>query len=69
MEFSLRYRDIVKEKFNDDINLSDFIPDLSEPFYYAQHCHEATLAFAFALNKTIAGIFIHKNLYRQYTLS
>lgn len=24
-------------------------------FPYAYHCHEATLAFAYALNKTIAG--------------
>ena len=51
----MRYLELLKEKINEDINLSSYIPDPSVPFYYAQHCHEATLAFAFALNKTITG--------------
>ena len=40
---------------NEEINLRSYIPDRSDPFYYAQHCHEATLTLAFALNKTING--------------
>ena len=44
---------------NEEINLRSYIPDRSDPFYYAQHCHEATLAFAFALNKTINGEHNH----------
>ena len=40
---------------NNEIKLSEVIPDPSVPFLYAQHCHEATLTFAYALNKTITG--------------
>ena len=50
----MRYQEVVKDETNEAIKLSSFIP-VPKPFYYSQHCHEATLAFAFALNKTIAG--------------
>ena len=52
----MRYQELVKDEINQDIKLSDLIPDASTPFYYSQLCHEATLAFAFALNKTITGL-------------
>ncbi|CAI8012114.1 Gamma-aminobutyric acid type B receptor subunit 1 [Geodia barretti] len=47
------YREAVLMEVNEEINLRSYIPDRSDPFYYAQHCHEATLTLAFALNKTI----------------
>ena len=50
-----RYQELVKEEINQAINLISYIPDYSEPFYYAQHCHEAMLAFAYALDRTITG--------------
>lgn len=45
----------MKEEINDEIHLSTILQDDSEPFYYAQHCHEGMLAFAYALDKTIRG--------------
>ena len=54
-----RYREAVESDENKDIELRAFVPDPSEPFYYAQQCYEATLVFAFALNKTIDGEHEH----------
>ena len=45
----------MEDEINQKINLTDVIPRHVEPFYYAQHCHEAILAFAYALDKTIKG--------------
>ena len=56
LEFNMRYWEVVREEFNADINLHSYIDSSNpEPFYYAKHCHEASLAFAYALNKTITG--------------
>lgn len=56
----------MKEKINDEIQLSNVIQDDSEPFYYAQHCHEGMLAFAYALDKTIRGKYLQENKILKY---
>ena len=50
------YFDYLERDINKDIELENFIDDF---FIYAYACHEGTLAFAYALNKTIAGKYIH----------
>ena len=63
LEFNMRYWEVVREEFNAEIkllsyidsNLLSYIDSNPEPFFYAKHCHEASLAFAYALNKTITG--------------
>ena len=55
LEFNMRYWEVVREELNVEINLLSYIDSNPEPFYYAKHCHEASLAFAYALNKTITG--------------
>ena len=55
LEFNMRYWEVAREELNAEINLLSYIDSNPEPFYYAKHCHEASLAFAYALNKTITG--------------
>ena len=54
-EFDARYWRHISSSVNAGlpVNLTSLVEDT--PFVYARHCHEATLAFAFALNKTISG--------------
>ena len=50
-QFNSLYMDAATKDMNQNINLTEDV------FRYAYHCYEATLAFAYALNKTIAGNF------------
>ena len=54
-EFEAQYWKHISSSLNAGlpVNLTSLVQDT--PFFYAQHCHEATLAFALALNKTISG--------------
>lgn len=51
-EFTEQYQQVLESEANEDINLTRYV---TSPFVYAQHCHEAVLALAYALNLTIAG--------------
>ena len=51
-EFNSLYHEVVGRDVNDQNNLEEFIDYI---FPYAYQCNEATLAFVYALNKTIAG--------------
>lgn len=56
-QFTFLYHEAVMSDYNqnnDIMEYTDFV------FPYAYHCHEATLAFTYALNKTIAGKCLHK---------
>jgi gamma-aminobutyric acid type B receptor len=55
-EFGTRYFDAVDEDINQKINLTSFLDGNEEPYVYSYHCHEATIAFAYALNKTIEDL-------------
>ena len=57
-QFNSRYFDIAERDINEELNLESFI-DRTTPFPYAYHCHEGVLAFAYALNQTIAGRSIY----------
>ena len=54
-EFIYKYFNITERDINQEIDLTSFVNDSADPFIYSYTCHEATLAFAYALNKTIAG--------------
>ena len=49
-QFNSLYKDAAIRDINQNINLA------KDVFDYSYHCHEATLAFAYTLNQTIAGI-------------
>ena len=51
-EFNSLYHDVVKREINSQNNLQNYSDYI---FPYAYQCNEATLAFAYALNRTIAG--------------
>ena len=53
-EFMSQYHDHLERDINKDINLASYI-NVDDFFIYSYSCHEGTLAFAYALNKTIAG--------------
>ena len=54
-DFISMYYDVVERDINQQINLTSYVDVNEDPFVYSYICHEATLAFAYALNKTIAG--------------
>ena len=54
-EFISMHFDTAERDINQEINLTDYVDRDADPFVYSYNCHEATLAFAYALNKTIAG--------------
>ena len=58
-EFISQYFDVVKRDINKEINLPGFVDPSEDIFVYSYICHEATLAFAYALNKTIAGKYLY----------
>ena len=62
-EFISKYFDIAEGVINQDIDLISFVNHSADPFIYSYTCHEATLAFAYALNKTIAGKYIRSIAY------
>ena len=64
-EFEVQYWRHINSSLNAGlpVDLTSLVQDA--PFVYAQHCHEATLAFALALNKTISGYKRH-NSYLKY---
>ena len=42
-----------------DVNQEDELMDyINDTFQYSYHCHEATLSFGYALNKTMSGKLI-----------
>ena len=52
---------------NQKIDLTSYVDHNEEPFVYSYNCHEATIAFAYALNKTIEGKYsIVKHWYYGY---
>ena len=51
-QFDTRYKEVIDSDINQKINLTEDV------FIYAYHCHEATLTFAYALHKTIAGMYL-----------
>lgn len=51
-EFKPLYNDAVNSDINKNIGIREYV---NNPFQYSYHCHEATLSFAYALNKTISG--------------
>ena len=53
-EFNSLYKEAVRSDFN---WLNGLMEYNNKPFTYSYQCHEATLAFANALNNTIAGLF------------
>ena len=55
-DFKLQYSKKVQADENKAINLESYTADSNEPFVYSYHCHEGMLSFAYALNKTIAGM-------------
>ena len=50
-DFKSQYLELQRG-VNKDIGIDDH----EEVFDYTYHCHEGALAFAYALNKTIAGM-------------
>ena len=54
-EFEAQYWSHISSSLNADlpVNLTSLVQDTL--FVYAQQCHEATLTFTFALNKTLSG--------------
>ena len=53
-KFMSLFEEAVQREVNQHIvGLMEY---LNYTFTYSYHCHEATVAFAYALNKTIAGI-------------
>ena len=54
-EFNSLYHEVVRRGINSQNNLEEFADYI---FPYAYQCNEATLAYAYALSKTIAGKFI-----------
>ena len=53
-EFNSLYKEAVRSDFN---LLNGLMEYNNKPFTYSYQCHEATFAFANALNNTIAGLF------------
>ena len=51
-QFMSQYFEAVNKDINQDIKLSYYVGDF---FLYSYHCHEAAIAFAYALSQTIAG--------------
>ena len=51
-QFMSQYFEAVNEDINQGINLTNYTDGFSR---YSYQCHEATIAFAYALNQTIAG--------------
>ena len=41
--------------YSSELNLTEVVGDENAIFAYSQHCHEATLALALALHRTIQG--------------
>ena len=54
-DFDSKYLNLLNKDINKAINFQNFTSS-QEPFVYSYHCHEGLLAFAYALNKTIAGM-------------
>ena len=53
-QFMSQYFEAVNKNINQDINLTNYV--YTDGFsVYSYQCHEATIAFAYALNQTIAG--------------
>ena len=47
---------MVERDINKEIDLLSHIDQsYTEPFFYSRQCHEAVLAFGYALNKTVAS--------------
>ena len=53
-QFMSQYLEAVNKSINQKINLTNFV-DTDGFSRYSYQCHEATIAFAYALNQTIAG--------------
>ena len=49
------YFNVTERDINQEIDLANYVDGSENPFVYSYNCHEATIAFAYALNKTIAG--------------
>ena len=47
--------DAAERVINQEIDLTSYVDRGQDPYVYSYNCHEATLAFAYALNETIAG--------------
>lgn len=54
-QFDSQYVEAVNRDINKEIELERYIVNSTDPFQYSYNCHEGTLAFAYALNLTIAG--------------
>ena len=54
-DFNSMHFDAAERDINQEIDLTSYVVRGPDPFVYSYNCHEATLAFAYALNKTIAG--------------
>ena len=54
-EFISMYFNVTGRNINQEIDLASYVDSSEDPFVYSYNCHEATIAFAYALNKTIAG--------------
>ena len=57
-QFKKQYWEKINSSINADLNLK-----IKEYFPYSEHCHEATLALAYALHNTTKG----KTLSLNYT--
>ena len=57
-EFISKYFNVAERVINQDIDLTNYTSHSADPFVYSYHCHEATLAFAYALNNTITGKYL-----------
>lgn len=57
-DFISKYFDVAERDINQAIDLPSFVNHSTDPFIYSYSCHEATLAFAYALDKTIAGKYL-----------
>ena len=49
---------VTERNINQEIDLTNYVDRSEDLFVYSYTCHEATLAFAYALDKTIAGKYM-----------
>ncbi|CAI7989811.1 Gamma-aminobutyric acid type B receptor subunit 1, partial [Geodia barretti] len=61
-EFNSLYHEVVRRGINSQNNLEEFTDYI---FPYAYQCNEATLAYAYALSKTIADLAENETLNRE----
>ena len=66
-DYNTQYKALRSEGKKEIEELDRDIEDSEGPFVYSYHCHEGTLALAYALNLTITGTYNISDCFEKLT--